>query len=142
MPPPTPPPATPAPGPAPAKWILIVDDELAIREMIETVLHSRNWAVKAAGGAAAALAAVSAAATPPSLLICDILMPGVDGLQLTRRLLARLPGLKVILISGHLRDLSWWPTDLRESCFLAKPFTPEQLIAAVTEVIADSDAAR
>jgi FixJ family two-component response regulator len=65
-------------------------------------------------------------------------MPGIDGLELTRRLLARLPQLKVILISGHLMDLSWWPTDLREICFLTKPFSNDQLIQAVKQAIAES----
>lgn len=114
-----------------ARWILLVDDEPAMRQLIETVLDTQNWVVKVADGATAAMAAISSAATPPTLMICDVLMPGVDGLELTRRMLAKLPKLKVILISGHLMDLSWWPTDLREICFLTKPFSNDQLIEAV-----------
>ncbi len=118
---------------APARWILLVDDEPAMRQLIETVLDTQHWAVKVADGAASAMATVSSAATPPTLMICDVLMPGIDGLELTRRMLAKLPKLKVILISGHLMDLSWWPTDLREICFLTKPFSNDQLIQAVKE---------
>jgi two-component system cell cycle sensor histidine kinase/response regulator CckA len=121
-----------------ARWILLVDDEPAMRQLIETVLDSQSWAVRVADGAVSAMATVNAAPNPPALLICDVLMPGIDGLELTRRLLARLPQLKVILISGHLMDLSWWPTDLREICFLTKPFTNDQLIQAVKQAIADS----
>jgi two-component system cell cycle sensor histidine kinase/response regulator CckA len=120
------------------RWILLVDDEPAMRQLIETVLDSQSWAVRVADGAVSAMATVNAAPNPPALLICDVLMPGIDGLELTRRLLARLPQLKVILISGHLMDLSWWPTDLREICFLTKPFTNDQLIQAVKQAIADS----
>ena len=118
---------------ASSRWILLVDDEPAMRQLIEAVLDTQHWSVKVADGAAAALATVSSAATPPTLMICDVLMPGIDGLELTRRMLAKLPKLKVILISGHLLDLSWWPTDLREICFLTKPFSNEQLINAVRE---------
>jgi DNA-binding NtrC family response regulator len=118
---------------APAGWILLVDDEPAMRQLIETVLDTQSWVVKVADGAASAMATISSAATPPTLMICDVLMPGIDGLELTRRMLAKLPKLKVILISGHLMDLSWWPTDLREICFLTKPFSNDQLIQAVKQ---------
>ena len=102
-------------------------------QLIETVLDTQNWSVRVADGATAAMATVNAAPTPPTLMICDVLMPGIDGLELTRRMLAKLPQLKVILISGHLMDLSWWPTDLREICFLTKPFSNDQLIQAVKQ---------
>ena len=127
---PTHPASTPGPSSS-ARWILLVDDEPAMRQLIETVLDTQSWTVRVADGATAAMATVNAAPTPPTLMICDVLMPGIDGLELTRRMLAKLPQLKVILISGHLLDLSWWPTDLREICFLTKPFSNDQLIQAV-----------
>jgi two-component system cell cycle sensor histidine kinase/response regulator CckA len=116
-----------------SRWILLVDDEPAMRQLIETVLDTQNWTVRVADGAPAAMATIAAAPTPPTLMICDVLMPGIDGLELTRRMLAKHPQLKVILISGHLMDLSWWPTDLREICFLTKPFSNDQLIQAVKD---------
>jgi len=125
---------------SPAPWILLVDDEPAMRQLIETVLESQHLTVRAAEGATAAMAVLNSAPTPPALLICDVLMPGVDGLELTRRMLARLPKLKVILISGHLVELSWWPTDLREIRFLTKPFSNDQLIEAVKQALADPSA--
>ena len=73
-----------------APWILLVDDEPAMRQLIETVLGNQNLAVRLADGATAAMSILNSALTPPALLICDVLMPGVDGLELTRRLLARL----------------------------------------------------
>ncbi len=124
-----------------APWILLVDDEPAMRQLIETVLGNQNLAVRLADGATAAMSILNSALTPPALLICDVLMPGVDGLELTRRLLARLPKLKVILISGHLLELSWWPTDLREICLLTKPFSSDQLVEAVKQALADPSVA-
>jgi DNA-binding NtrC family response regulator len=122
------------------QWILLVDDEPAMRQLIETVLDTQNWTVRVAEGAPTALATVAAASTPPTVMICDVLMPGIDGLELTRRMLAKFPKLKVILISGHLMDLSWWPTDLREICFLTKPFSNNQLIEAVRQATDTSNA--
>ncbi len=120
---------------SPERWILVVDDESTMRQLIELVLTKQGWTVRTAGGAEAAMDAVKTSASPPSLVICDVLMPKVDGLELVRRMCGRLPGLDVIFISGHLSDVSWWPTDLREHRFLAKPFDNAHLIAAVGEAI-------
>ena len=70
------------------------------------------------------------------------MMPRIDGLELTRRMLTRVPKLKVILISGHLTDLSWWPTDMREHRFLSKPFSNGDLVTAVQEALADDQPIR
>ena len=131
--------AVPALPSAASNWILLVDDEPAILQLVDTVLSSQGRVVRVAKNAEAASAAIDAEATPPALLICDVLMPGVDGLELTRRLVARLPGLKVIFISGHLEDISWWPADLSEYRFIPKPFTNDQLCQAVTDVLAELD---
>jgi two-component system, response regulator AauR len=79
--------------------------------------------------------AIRAASVPPALVICDVLMPGIDGLELIRRMCARIRGLTVIFVSGHLTDVSWWPTDLRDHRFLAKPFDNAQLVSAAREAL-------
>lgn len=112
-----------------------------MQEMLALFLAETSASVRTASHGEEALAAVDAAATPPSLLICDVLMPGLDGLELTRRIVARAPKIKVILMSGHLTNLSWWPTDFREYRFLPKPFSSEQLFAAVREAFIELDAA-
>ena len=114
----------------------MVDDEPAMRMLLETILESQGWRVRVANGAEEAMAAIKAAARPPSLAVCDVLMPEVDGLALARRMRARIPGLNVMFISGHLTDMSWWPADLRDHRFLAKPFDAGQLIAAVRDALA------
>lgn len=105
-------------------------------EMLQTMLQSHGWIVKVANTATQAFAIVDEAASPPALLLCDVMMTGMDGLELTRRLLARVPGLKAIVISAQLADVSWWPEDLRECPFLPKPFSAEQLLQAVREALA------
>ena len=123
----------PKAGQTDAPWILVVDDEPSMRQLINVVLKAAGWNVVLAEGAAEALEALKTSATIPSVVICDVLMPRVDGLELIRRMCSRIPNLNVIFISGHLTDVSWWPTDLREHRFLAKPFENKQLVAAVTE---------
>lgn len=129
------PPASPS-----RPWILVVDDEPSMRLLIEVVLKSQGWIVVTADSAEAALDALRNKPEPPEVVICDVLMPGLDGLELVRRMCARLPDLNVIFISGRLSDVSWWPTDLREHRFLAKPFEKAQLITAVREALKDSGA--
>jgi DNA-binding NtrC family response regulator len=124
-------------GGASERWILVVDDEPEIQHVLELTLTRPGWVVRVAGGAEEAFGALDAASTPPSLLISDVLMPGLDGLELTRRILARVPNIKVIITSGHLTDSSWWPSDLRDHCFLPKPFSSHDLFAAVQEALGD-----
>jgi DNA-binding NtrC family response regulator len=124
-------------GQPPARWILVVDDEPAMRSLIEIVLQGQGWNVRTAGGAEEAMDTIRASSEPPAVVVCDVLMPGVDGLELTRRMCARVPGLSVIFISGHLTDVSWWPSDLREHRFLAKPFENVFLVDAVRDALND-----
>jgi DNA-binding NtrC family response regulator len=129
------PPSDASPQGARAPWILVVDDEPSIRRLMEFLLRSQGWNVLTADGAAQATEIIDTEAVPPSLIICDVLMPHVDGLELVRRLCARLKGLNVIFVSGHLTDVSWWPEDLKDHRFLPKPFENAQLISAVREAI-------
>ena len=58
-------------------------------------------------------------------------MPGMDGLTLARKLIGRLKRSKVVIMSGHLSDVSWWPADLRELVFLAKPFRMSEVSSLI-----------
>lgn len=124
-------------GGASERWILVVDDEPEIQHVLELTLTRPGWKVRVAGGAEQAFGAIEAAPTPPSMLISDVLMPGLDGLELTRRILARVPDIRVIITSGHLTDSSWWPNDLRDHRFLPKPFSSQELFAAVQDALGD-----
>jgi len=74
------------------------------------------------------------------LVVTDLGMPRMDGAELARRLRADLPGLPVLLISGHVHedpggDGEQWP-------LLRKPYPPEELVRRVTEVLAASRSRR
>jgi two-component system cell cycle sensor histidine kinase/response regulator CckA len=123
--------------PSNGRWILVVDDEPAMRMLIELVLNAKGWTVRTADGAGEALAAIGDGAKPPVLVICDVLMPGIDGLELVRRMRDRVSGLNVLFISGRLTEASLWPSDLRDQRFLQKPFDDRQLLAAVHDALGD-----
>lgn len=115
----------------PAGWILLVDDELAIREMLTGFLADSGIDVVATAEATAALAALDARGTEPLLALVDVLMPGMDGLTLARKLRARFKRGRIIIMSGHLTDASWWPEDLRDVEFLPKPFRRDAVLERV-----------
>src|ERR1700722_18092284 len=99
-------PSDPSRLPPPRRWILVVDDEPSMRLLIEVVLNSQGWPAVCVDGAEGALHALKAHEEPPAVVICDVLMPGLDGLELVRRMCARILDLNVIFISGRLSDVS------------------------------------
>jgi CheY-like chemotaxis protein len=121
-----------SPTGAPRDWLLVVDDDEPIRDMIVNFLEEAGVEVVGAGTGADALDVVAARATEPVVVFIDVLMPGMDGLTLARKLRARLKHTTLVIISGHMTDLSWWPVDLREVAFLSKPFR----LAEVTAIVA------
>jgi CheY-like chemotaxis protein len=81
--------------------ILVVDDEEQIRKLVATFLEVRGYTVRTARNGAEALKLISQ--DPPDLVVTDVAMPDVDGLELTQQLranhsTARLP---IILLSAH-----------------------------------------
>jgi two-component system cell cycle sensor histidine kinase/response regulator CckA len=123
---------------AAADWLLVVDDEEPIRGLIASALGSDALEVVTAADARTALQALDRRGTEPLMVILDVLMPGVDGLTLARKLTARLSRSKIIVMSGHLTADSYWPADLREITFLAKPFRMAVLADLVAAARAES----
>ena len=103
-------------------WVLIVDDEEPMCGMIREMLAGEPIEVVTVNDGAAALRVVDQRPTEPLLVLTDVLMPGIDGLTLARKLASKVKRGKIVVMSGHLSDVSWWPADLRELGFIAKPF--------------------
>jgi len=116
----------------PRDWVLVVDDDEPIRKVLAKFMEEAGVEVVGAGSGAAALEVVAERSTEPVVVFIDVLMPGMDGLTLARKLRPRLKSTTLVIISGHMTDLSWWPVDLREVAFLAKPFR----LAEVNEIVA------
>ncbi len=79
--------------------VLVVDDEVAIRDTLEQILSYEKYTVRKAADGPAALALV--ADGPVDVVLLDIKMPGMDGFEVLDRLAAEQPRLPVIVISGH-----------------------------------------
>jgi FixJ family two-component response regulator len=107
-----------------------VDDDVRIRESIARLAKSAGYAAIMFPSAEAVLA--SGTLGGAGCLISDVRMPGMDGLELQRRVRAENPGLPVILISGHM-DEQVRERALREGAvaFLFKPFDGEELLRLI-----------
>src|SRR5687768_2616733 len=84
--------------PEPVTSVLIVDDENAVRDLMTRWLESGELSVTSASSAEEALGRLEAAA--PAVAVCDIRMPGRDGLWLAERIRRRCPETAVIMATG------------------------------------------
>lgn len=121
--------------------ILVVEDEPAVRSIIEATLVRFGYHAVMASGPADVERALAGAVTPPAAMVTDIVMPGLDGRTLAQRMRTRYPRIGVVLISGYDPDAGGTDDGLLAaripgSLFVAKPFDPAELAAAVSEVLA------
>jgi two-component system response regulator AtoC len=113
-----------------ADRILIVDDDDALRESLQLVLAADGYDVGVAHDGPAALLQVEA--SPIDVVLCDLRMPGVDGLELIPQLLHRAPGSTVILMSAYgTAELAIEAMQLGAYDYLAKPFEPSEVLLTI-----------
>jgi CheY-like chemotaxis protein len=108
--------------------ILIVDDEAAVRLLCVRALQTHYDVIPVES---ADQAFTRFETSRPNLIVCDIGLPGMSGLDLIARLRAISPDLPVLIITGKAHGNLLNP-DEEKTAFLAKPFTPEELRKAVT----------
>jgi CheY-like chemotaxis protein len=116
--------------------ILVAEDESAVRELAGEVLRKCGYTVLAAvdGGDALRIAADHGGVI--DLLLTDVVMPGINGQELAKRLTAQRPGLRVLYMSGYTDNVIAHNGILDPgTCFLQKPFTPLLLAEKVREVL-------
>ena len=113
--------------------ILVVDDELGIRDLLFEILNDEGHAVEVAENAAQARAARQAAR--PDLVLLDIWMPDTDGVTLLKEWAgAGLLNMPVIMMSGHATiDTAVEATRIGAQAFLEKPITLQKLLKAVEQ---------
>jgi two-component system response regulator AtoC len=110
--------------------ILIVDDDDALRESLELVLAAEGFEVVSAADGAAALARIDASTF--DVILCDVRMPGMDGMELLPQLARRLPGSTVILMSAYgTDDLAIEAMNRGAYDYLAKPFRPSEVTLTI-----------
>jgi len=115
-----------------SETVLLVEDQQAVRALVGAVLREHGYEVLEAVDGQDALGLEGA--TDVDLLVTDIVMPRVDGVQLTRRLRAERPGLPVLYMSGHSDHAEPPDTDAR-TAFLPKPFGLVELLRCVRGVL-------
>jgi two-component system cell cycle sensor histidine kinase/response regulator CckA len=135
-------PASPAPEMPPAtapqgrETILLVEDEPAVRELIQMVLSERGYKVLEALVPEDAERLAGSNGAEIQLLLTDVVMPGMSGRDLAKRLTARHPNLRVLYMSGYTFNVIAQDGTLEEGIsFLQKPFTPQVLTEKVREAL-------
>jgi two-component system cell cycle sensor histidine kinase/response regulator CckA len=117
--------------------ILLVEDEEGLRALNARGLASRGYTVLEAGNGVEAIDVLEKYDGQVDLVVSDVVMPEMDGPTLLRELRSRIPGLKIIFVSGYAEDAfqKHLPTD-GQFAFLAKPFTLKQLVNEVKTTLA------
>jgi DNA-binding response OmpR family regulator len=119
--------------------ILVAEDDVVVRNLINRVLTRAGYLVLVACDGMDAIEISVRYHGPIDLLLSDVTMPRLGGLELLKRLRASRPGLKALLISGRTSSDA-----VRGSLsfdFLAKPFLPANLTARIDRILADSPGA-
>ncbi len=115
--------------------ILLVEDEMVVRDLARSILTKAGYTVIEAADGLKALALHASLEAPIDLLVTDVIMPGMGGAELGRRLRAARPDLKVIYISGYADDTLGAQGELAEGInLLRKPFSGAELLALIERV--------
>ncbi|NJD27913.1 MAG: PAS domain S-box protein [Chloroflexi bacterium] len=121
-----------APAGRGTETIMVVEDDAAVRQFVQIVLERHGYRVIAASGASDALDRIAGADGPIHLLITDIVMPGMSGVELAKRAAELVPGIKVMFASGYTENTIVHHGVLDPGVpFLQKPFAPGQLAERV-----------
>lgn len=123
------------------KTILLVDDEEPVQEIVREMLERRGYRVLVAGDGHAALRVSSEFSGDIELLLTDIVMPGMSGLELAKCVSLERPSIKVVYMSGCLEAVVF--AEARMSLrryFLQKPFMAPMLVEKVREALEDHPA--
>ena len=115
--------------------ILVVEDEDAVRRLVRATLERRGYRVLVASGGPEALQ-IGRNADHIDLILTDLVMPQMSGVEVATRLRRNLPGVRILFMSGYTdRSLQKTAALPDNTDFLQKPFTPAVLAARVREVL-------
>ena len=118
--------------------ILVVDDERSIVELVSLLLRSAGYTVIATSDIGTALQAVSHTEIPIDLLISDVMMPDMNGVELAIKLRETRPEVPVLFISGHC-PVDHHFHDMQGTTLLAKPFGFMPLLNTVQQILGARD---
>lgn len=132
-------PERPAPAaPSRGERVLLVEDEAPVRTVVERTLGTHGYHVTTASTAEEALR-LAAHETPFDVLVSDVVLPGMGGRALSEQLSEKMPGLRVLFISGYTENAVVHGGVLDAGLhFLQKPFLPSELLRAVQKLLHDA----
>jgi DNA-binding response OmpR family regulator len=114
--------------------VLVVDDDPIVGDVVRRYLEQDGCEVRLVTNGADALNA--AVAQPPDLVVLDLMMPGIDGLEVCRRLRDRLPALPVVMLTalGEEADRVLG-LEVGADDYVTKPFSPRELVLRIRSVL-------
>lgn len=120
----------------PGEIVLLVEDEAGVRDVTAKILRKLGYDVLTAEDGERAVALVSARTEPIDLVVSDLMMPGINGVETVRQIQTLRPGLPAIFISGFSEEALRWRDGMPSAGrLLAKPFSVQELAAAVAEAL-------
>jgi DNA-binding response OmpR family regulator len=120
--------------------ILVVDDELQIVRVARSYLEKASFRVLTASNGKEAL--FVARHEKPDLVVLDLQMPEMDGLEFTRRVRAEQPDIAIIMLTARIEEMDRiLGLELGADDYMTKPFSPRELVARVRAVLRRSQAA-
>ena len=124
------------PPPRGTETVLVVEDDPQLRQLTRKLLEYHGYRVLAAESADAALALAAGEAQAIDLLLTDIVLPDVNGVELARRLQEKRPAMRVMFTSGYTgRSLEASGVLAHPDAFVEKPFTADDLARQVRLVL-------
>lgn len=113
--------------------ILLVEDETDVRNIVAEILRRAGHIVHAVDGMADAEAALDALTTPLDLLLSDLVLPGVNGLEVARRVRMRQPDVPVLFMSGYSENVFAGGQPVEH--LLQKPFSARRLLDTIADLL-------
>lgn len=121
-----------------AQTILLVDDEPSILQLSRMYLEREGFEIQSAQDGLQALQAVER--LKPALLVLDVMLPGLDGFEVCRRLRAANNPLPIIMLTARDEDIDKiLGLELGADDYLTKPFNPRELVARVKAILRRAD---
>jgi two-component system, cell cycle sensor histidine kinase and response regulator CckA len=122
--------------------LLVAEDEPGLQRLVARVLSKAGYRVLMAGDGVEALRAAREHEGDIALLLSDVTMPNMGGVELASELRRERPGTRVLFVSGYPQDVERsGPVNLTDASFLAKPFSPANLLDAVQRALGEPPAA-